>query len=91
MESNTITRETLVNAVNEARNAVTPTYRPAPLPYLQNPDKKPMTEAEKRWLSWNFLVRSKVKGQYSGTVPEKVKAKRRAKNKVAKASRKANR
>lgn len=61
------------------------------LPYLQNPDKKPMTEAEKRWLSWNFLVRSKIKGQYSGTVPEKVKAKRRAKNKVAKASRKVNR
>jgi hypothetical protein len=49
------------------------------------------TEVQRRWLSWQFVTRYKNKHSYAGTVPAKVKAERRAKNKVAKASRKANR
>jgi hypothetical protein len=49
------------------------------------------TESEKRWLSWSILTAARVKHSYAGTVTEKVKADRRRKNKVAKASRKANR
>lgn len=48
-------------------------------------------ETKKRWFYWSRLVALGRKHNYGGTVPVKVIAKRRAKNKVAKASRKANR
>lgn len=53
------------------------------------PDRE-MNESEKRWLSWSILSTG-FKHSYQGTVSKKVIATRRAKNKVAKASRKANR
>lgn len=60
--------------------------------YIPRPEeKRVMSEPQKRWLSWNFAVRNLGKHSYAGTVPEKTIAKRRAKNKVAKASRKKNR
>lgn len=56
------------------------------------------TETQRRWLSWQFVTRDAArtafngdKHSYAGTVPAKVIAERRAKNKRAKASRKANR
>lgn len=52
-------------------------------------DADPQTQA--RWWSWSVLVNKGLKHSYAGTVPAAVKAKRRAANKVAKASRKANR
>jgi hypothetical protein len=59
--------------------------------YHYIPDRV-QTENEKRWLSWSILTRAGVKGTYQGTLTGTEKlAKRRAKNKVAKASRKANR
>lgn len=48
-------------------------------------------EQQRRFLSWQINVRDKGKHSYAGTVTEKTKAERRAKNKRAKASRKANR
>ena len=59
--------------------------------YKQNPNRAEITESEKRWLSWNFLVRDGKKTSYSGSVPKKEIARRRKANKVAKASRKKNR
>lgn len=59
--------------------------------YKKNPNRAEITESEKRWLSWNFLVRDGKKKSYSGTVPKTEIAKRRKANKVAKASRKKNR
>lgn len=47
--------------------------------------------AEPRGLTILFALNRMNKHIYAGTVPAHVKAKRRAKNKVAKASRKANR
>ncbi len=52
---------------------------------------EPTTEVKMRWWSWNKLVNEGKKHSYQGTVPANVKAKRRAKNKRAKASRKINR
>jgi len=55
------------------------------------------TENAKRWLSWTIRVRTDMgngfgrKHSYEGTVPESTVAKRRAKNKIAKRSRKLNR
>lgn len=59
--------------------------------YKKNPNREEITEAQKRWLSWNYLVRDRKKTSYSGTVPKKEIEKRRKANKVAKASRKRNR
>lgn len=52
-------------------------------------DADPQTQA--RWWSWSVLVNKGLKHSYAGTLPAAVKAKRRAANKVAKASRKVNR
>lgn len=55
------------------------------------------TESAKRWYSWTIVStfgRGSGFGRkhsYEGTVPDHIKAKRRAANKVAKASRKRNR
>lgn len=55
------------------------------------------TERSKRWLSWNLLSHPRggngfgVKQSYAGTTNPNAVTKRRAKNKVAKASRRANR
>lgn len=59
--------------------------------YKQNPNREEITEAQKRWLSWNYLVRDKKKHSYAGTVSRAEIEKRRKANKVAKASRKRNR
>lgn len=52
---------------------------------------EPKDEVKLRWWSWTKLVNEGRKSNYQGTVPAHVKARRRAKNKVAKQSRKANR
>lgn len=56
------------------------------------------TEEQKRWLSWNIVSGNKAKltpfgtkHSYEGTADPNKLAKRRAKNKVAKASRRKNR
>lgn len=49
------------------------------------------TEQQKRWLSWNLLVDAGKKHSYAGTVPKVVVERRRAKNRVARASRRTNR
>lgn len=67
--------------------------------YFEMPNKAPRTEEQTRWLSWQVLSDPRrralqlfgVKGTYQGTVPAKTIAKRRAKNRVAKQTRKANR
>jgi hypothetical protein len=64
-----------------------------------NPTQADTTEQQKRWLSWNVLSGARaiatrqfgVKHSYAGTVTPETIAKRRAKDKAAKASRKANR
>lgn len=58
--------------------------------YKPMPNKAPMTEPQKRLLSWNFAVRNLNKHSYAGSVPEKEITKRRAKNKVARKSRRRN-
>lgn len=57
---------------------------------------KGQTESHRRWLSWQFVTRpgntsGVVKGSYTGTASPTTVTKRRTKNKLAKASRKANR
>lgn len=52
---------------------------------------EPTEEQKKRTFFWSILVDRKQKHSYQGTVPAHVKAKRRARGKVAKASRKVNR
>lgn len=49
------------------------------------------TEKSRRWLSWTMLTTRGVKGSYQGTANANAVAKRRAKNKVAKQSRRGNR
>lgn len=49
------------------------------------------TMLQKLTLSWSIVTSKQGKHSYAGTVPAHVIASRRAKNKVAKASRKANR
>jgi len=66
---------------------------------FKNPEQVALNEQQKRWLSWNVLSGARaaatrqfgVKHSYAGTAKPGVVAKRRAKDKVAKASRKANR
>lgn len=63
--------------------------------YRANPSNlikdEPTEETKKRWFFWSLLVARGKKHNYAGTVSQKVIDVRRAKNKVAKASRKANR
>ena len=49
------------------------------------------TATQKLWLNWQYMVKYFGKHSYAGTVPEAVIAKRRARSKMAKKSRKANR
>lgn len=61
-------------------------------------EKTPMTEQQKRWLSWNIVSGKErratqqygVKGSFQGIDPAE-KTKRRAKSKAAKAARKRSR
>lgn len=48
-------------------------------------------ETEKRWLSWSMWTARGAKHSYAGTVPENIKAKRRAANKAARKQRRVNR
>lgn len=51
----------------------------------------PLSMKQKLTMSWTIVVGKGLKHNYEGTVPPHVVSRRRAKNKVAKASRKANR
>lgn len=66
------------------------TYEPRPGGDFHIPGRT-QTESEKRWLSWSIWAASGGRHSYEGTVTKEEIAKRRAANKVAKASRKKNR
>lgn len=58
---------------------------------MQNPGFEIDPDVLKRVVTWNEMTRTGRRGTYTGTVPSAEKAKRRAKNKAARAARKKSR
>lgn len=60
--------------------------------YASKPDREPMTEEQKRWLSWQFKVNRGQRKSFSGVeLTEAERAKKVQKRKAQKIARKANR